>query len=97
MKFVRNKVHLGHRLLSHPLAGSIKPNETPYKSILISQKKEKNLNYDSLKIIEDSIQMTESLIRNKKMRKWPDRILKDFSLIDNDLIRSAIESAQVGG
>ncbi|HKL41152.1 MAG TPA: GrdX family protein [Clostridia bacterium] len=97
MKYVRNKIHFGHRLLSHPLAGSIKPNETPYKSILISQKKEKNLNYDSLKIIEDSIQMTESLIRNKKMRKWPDRILKDFSLIDNDLIRSAIESAQVGG
>jgi len=31
------------------------------------------------------------------MRKWPDRILKDFSLIDNDLITSAIESAQVGG
>jgi len=31
MKFVRNKVHLGHRLLSHPLAGSIKPNETPFK------------------------------------------------------------------
>jgi hypothetical protein len=97
MKFVRNKVHLGHRLLSHPLAGSIKPNETPYKSILISQKEEKNLDYDSLKIIEDSIQMTESLIKNKKMRKWPDRILKDFSLIDNDLITSAIESAQVGG
>jgi len=97
MKFVRNKVHSGHRLLSHPLAGSIKPNETPYKSILISQNKEKNFDYGSLKIIEDSIQMTESLIRNKKMRKWPDRILEDFSLIDNDLITSAIESAQVGG
>ncbi len=97
MKFVRNKIHLGHRLLSHPLAGSIKPNETPFKSILISQSREKSMDYGSLKIIEDSIQMTESLIRNKKMRKWPDRILKDFSLIDNDLITSAIESAQVGG
>jgi hypothetical protein len=97
MKFVRNKIHLGHHLLSHPLAGSIKPNETPYKSILISQEKEKSLDYKSLKIIEDSIQMTESLIRNKKMRKWPDRILEDFSLIDYDLITSAIESAQVGG
>jgi len=97
MKFVRNKIHLGYRLLSHPLAGSIKPNETPYKSILISQRKEKDLDYGSLKIVEDSIQMTESLIRSKKMRKWPDRILKDFSLIDNDLITSAIESAQVGG
>jgi mRNA-degrading endonuclease YafQ of YafQ-DinJ toxin-antitoxin module len=97
MKFVRNKVHLGHRLLSHPLAGSVKPNETPYKSILISQNKEKNLDYGSLKIIEDIIQMTESLIKDKKMREWPDLILKDFALIDNDLITSAIESAQVGG
>jgi hypothetical protein len=97
MKFVRNKIHLGHQLLSHPLAGSIKPNETPFKSILVSQEKEKTLDYASLKIIEDSIQMTESLIRSKKMRKWPDQILKDFSLIDDDLITSAIESAQVGG
>ena len=97
MKFVRNKVHLGHKLLSHPLAGSIKPNETPFKSILISQNKEDSLDYQSLNIIEESIQMTESLIKSKKMREWPSHIIDDFLLIDLDLITSAIESAQIGG
>lgn len=31
---VRDKIHLGHTLLSHPLSGSVKPNETPYLSDL---------------------------------------------------------------
>jgi len=97
MRFVRDKIHLGHKLLSHPLAGSVKPNETPFKSILISQKKDESLDYQSLKIIEDSIQMSESLIKSKNMRKWPSRIIEDFALIDLDLITSAIESAQIGG
>ena len=31
LKQVRDLVHRGYRLLTHPLSGSIKPNETPYK------------------------------------------------------------------
>jgi hypothetical protein len=34
--YVRDKIHKGHKLLTHPLSGSIKPNESPYKSVLIS-------------------------------------------------------------
>ena len=33
---VRDYVHMGHKLLTHPLSGSVKPNETPYKSVLLS-------------------------------------------------------------
>jgi len=33
---VRDYVHKGHKLLTHPLSGSVKPNETPYKSVLMS-------------------------------------------------------------
>ena len=33
---VRDCVHKGHKLLTHPLSGSVKPNETPYKSVLLS-------------------------------------------------------------
>lgn len=35
---LRDQIHKGHRLYSHPLSGSVKPNETPYKSVLISIK-----------------------------------------------------------
>ena len=33
---VRDKVYAGHTLYTHPLAGSVKPNETPYKSVVVS-------------------------------------------------------------
>ena len=36
LKEVRDKIHEGHLLLSHPLSGSVKPNETPYKSVMIA-------------------------------------------------------------
>ena len=31
LKEARDRIHDGHRLLTHPLSGSVKPNETPYK------------------------------------------------------------------
>ena len=32
----RDLIHKGHILYTHPLAGSVKPNETPYKSLIVS-------------------------------------------------------------
>lgn len=39
LEYVRDKVHEGHLLTTHPLSGSIKPNETPYKTVMISKKR----------------------------------------------------------
>lgn len=88
---VRNKIHNGHKLLTHPLSGSVKPNETPYKSIMITKEKSK-LDIDSLEIIEDSITTANKLIKEKRTPKWTNKILEDFQLIDFDLIKSGIES-----
>ena len=33
----RDLVYAGHVLYTHPLAGSVKPNETPYKSLIVSR------------------------------------------------------------
>ena len=51
LEFVRDKIHEGHELLTHPLSGSIKPNETPYKTIMISKEKG-NLDENGLIIVE---------------------------------------------
>lgn len=91
--YLRDSIHLGYKLLSHPLAGSVKPNETPFKSVLLSEEKVNGIDMQSLTIIENSIKMAEKLIADKSPRKWPERIIKDFSVIDLDLISSAIESA----
>lgn len=42
LRKVRDYIHGGHELLTHPLSGSVKPNETPYKSVMLSRKKRRN-------------------------------------------------------
>ncbi|KPU27073.1 GrdX protein [Caloranaerobacter sp. TR13] len=94
LRKVRDKVHLGHKLLSHPLSGSIKPNETPYKSIIISSDRG-YLDYDSLIIIEGSIQTAEKFIRDFKTPNWPEKILIDFQTIDLSLIKDVVINEKV--
>lgn len=88
---VRDEVHDGRKILTHPLTGSVKPNETPFKSIIISDEKEK-LCFESLQLIENSIDTAKKLLNDKKPRQWPQEILEDFMLIDYNLILSGYES-----
>ncbi|GEM_PF-39400 len=90
LKKARNYVHMGNRLLTHPLMGSVKPNETPYKTICISKKVEKGVDLSSLEIIESAIATTEKFIRDFNTPKWSEKILLDFQVIDLDLIAHAI-------
>ncbi|SCY94268.1 GrdX family protein [Alkaliphilus peptidifermentans] len=87
----RDKIHEGHLLLSHPLSGSVKPNETIYKSVIISQEKG-TLDMNSLMIIESSIETARKFIGMKEAPLWNKKILEDFQEIDYTLIASAIES-----
>lgn len=88
---VRDYIHKGHILLTHPLMGSIKPNQTPYKTVAISFKFENELDLDSLMFIENSIESTKKLLSNSPLRNWKDSILEDFRVIDFDLINNAIK------
>lgn len=86
----RDYIHKGHKLLTHPLSGSVKPNETPFKTVLISRSCGKTNDMDSLVMIENSIHTVEKFLRDKKAPEWNDRLLEDFRLIDYDLIFNAI-------
>ncbi len=88
---IRNRVHAGHRLLTHPLSGSVKPNETLYKSALIDTEAGP-LSIDSLMMIEASMETAEKFINIKHPKAWSEGILEDFQMIDKTLIDSAIES-----
>jgi len=91
MKVARDYIHKGHELLTHPLTGSIKPNETPFKSIAVSTEAGK-LNMESVEIIEQAIQVTQKFLNDAKVRNWNEKVLDDFRLIDFNLIKSGIES-----
>ena len=85
---VRDKVQLNYHLLTHPLSGSIKPNETPYKSIAI--KKEKKPDLLSLELISNAIEVYKKLQKDLKTPFWTESILEDFRVIDLDLIKNAL-------
>ena len=90
LKSVRDMVHKGSKLITHPLMGSVKPNETSFRSIIISQGD--TLDHESLAIIENSIAAAEKFIRNNELPKWSDNVLDDFRFVDLKLFESALES-----
>jgi len=98
LKFARDYIHKGHTLLTHPLAGSVKPNETPYKSLMITTDKNR-LNFESVKIIEESIYTCEKFATNTKfvttVKKGQQEVFTDFQYIDCSLIKNAIVAAEM--
>ncbi len=88
---VRDMIHTGNKLLSHPLSGSVKPNETPYKTVIISENKG-HLDIDSLMIIEQSISTTTRFMKDEMTPDWNERIREDFQTIDLSLIENVLRN-----
>ena len=89
----RDLVHQGHRLLTHPLMGSLKPNETPYRSIAVSSGRG-TLDMDSLLLIENAVETFDKfaqVTRPDRGVNTPERMLADFRMIDLSLISNALE------
>jgi len=87
---VRDYVHKGHRILTHPLMSSIKPNETPYRTVALSKKSEEITDINSVILIENSIMTTNKFLNDFSTPNWSNKILLDFQLIDYDLIYHAL-------
>ena len=85
LKAVRDKIHLGYGLLTHPLSGSVKPNESPYKSLLISENPE-DVDPQSVSIIEESI----LTVRKFPKKHISEQCLHDLQTVDLALIQSAL-------
>lgn len=90
---VYNRVAMGHLLVSHPLAGSIKPNQNPYKSILIT-KITGEVDMEGLKLTENCLRKAEELMENKIRIDLQAAYEYDLQLVDQGLIRSALQSIQ---
>ncbi|MGL5719072.1 MAG: GrdX family protein [Paraclostridium sp.] len=89
LKECRDFIHKGYELLSHPLYGSVKPNETPYRTVII--KKGKSLDVNSLNLIEEAIETASKFENNKATPQWTERVLDDFRVIDFDIFRNTIQ------
>jgi len=93
-KEVRDYIHQGYILISHPLAGSVKPFQNPYRSIIL--RGNKGLDFDSLKTYENSYEKYQQFKEKKKSKsELPADILDDYQVIDLSLIESAIQSIKL--
>ena len=92
LKKVRTFVYNKHELLTHPLSGSVKPKETPYKSVLISERKEK-VDGESVRLIENAILVCQKF--QDKSKYYKEEVYKDFQLVDWTLLESGLASADV--
>lgn len=98
MKIARDAIHEGSVLLTHPLSGSIKPNQTPYKSLMLEEGKVGVTDFASVELIESAIQTTEKLMQGRPIDyidTMPEPVKEDFQLIDLSLIASALPSAGI--
>ena len=81
----RDYVHLGHKLLTHPQASSIAPNQNPYRSLIITDEAF-SLDLESLKLIEAAIAVYSKI--NTKKADIPQDVAKDFMVIDCEMIKA---------
>lgn len=88
---VRDMVHLGHHLLTHPFAGSVKPNENPFRSVVVSRECF-GVDYQSVKIIEGCIDVSHRMLRESPYRNFPPQVIADLQLIDKSLLESGLEA-----
>ena len=89
LRKVRDYVHENWEIVTHPLYGSVKPNETIYRTIVI--KENNSLDITSVNLISDAIVTFKKFRNNREVPQWTDRVKDDFSVIDHDLILNAIK------
>ena len=80
LKKVQKMIFQGYRLLTHPLSGSVKPNETPYKSVMLSETPE-GLDAQAMQIIASAIQACGKF--QFKSDLYKPQVYADFQLVDS--------------
>ena len=98
LEAARDYIHMGHKLLSHPMAGSLKPNQTPYKSVVLetlpATPPEVN---ESVLLIESSIEAAHKFFRGKSLPNWSESIKKDFQTVDLSFLTAFTDKLTVNG
>lgn len=89
---VRDHVHRGWKLLTHPQASNLKPMQSPVKSILITSAEGVQPRENDIEMIEGAIAGYQKFSRGKTLPAWPDGVKRDFCTIDRSVLESAINS-----
>ena len=91
---VRDLVNIGYELFTHPMAGSVKPNETMFKSIVVGT------DMKSVDVEHCNLMMNAIITCDKFKRRnvtYSDYHIKDFQLIDYTLLCGALDFDAIAG
>lgn len=92
----RDYIHNGYLLLTHPLAGSVKPNQTPFKSVILSEESlEGAEEFRDLAMIEESIEAYYKFMKNRPLPKWTETTAEDFRTIDLSLMEGVMSNPMI--
>ena len=94
LRAARDAVHRGEVLLVHPLYGSVKPRETPYRSLLLSGT-EGPVDPASLEKIETALAFCRTF--PERTRVFAETARADFARVDLALFESGLEAAAEAG
>ena len=84
----RDRVHLGAKLLAHPLAGRLRPNETPYMTVVLDDSPGP-LDVPSFEIIEYCL--AEEAKYAPMRKKYDETLLPELRFISRELLKSVLE------
>lgn len=84
---VRDLVHIGYELISHPLGASMRMIFSPYRSIIIGERLSE-VDEFHIEIIENSILNYKN---STQIRKPDTANSKDYALIDSELLKSSLD------
>ncbi len=86
---VRDLIHTGHKLLTHPQASSLKPNQTPYRTMIVYGEKE-TISMEDIALIEKAIETFWKWNEIKKTPEYSETISEDYKTIDLSMIENVI-------
>ena len=85
---VRDLLHKGHELVSHPLPPSLNLMSSPVRSVLMTQSQSNKVNSTHLEMLESSIHKLELQLNESGLDHQQ---LADYILLDYNFISSALE------
>lgn len=89
---VRDAVHLGSRLLTHPLCGNLRPYQQPFRSVLIQKNPGALVELESLSFIEEAILAYRSCQDRLLLPETlSDATRGDYAFVDFELMRESLE------
>lgn len=91
----RDLVHAGWILIANPLYGNFKPNQQPYRTLVLSKKNDSKIDLESMKLLDDAMAVYRSAPILRRPCELPENIDKDFRYLDFVLMQETFRQTGI--